>query len=254
MLKRMDDGTSKETALPNGGNLFPLEVANVGFDTVGQSLLRNVSFTLAGETKTVIIGPNGAGKSLLLRILNGLLQPTSGNFTWAGRTTDSAVRAKQAMVFQRPVLLRRSTEANIHFVLNEHSATERNTRTQALLEQAGLTNRAKTPARLLSGGEQQRLAIARALATNPGVLLLDEPCANLDPTNTKEIEDLINATHASGTKIILVTHDLGQARRLGDDVIFLSAGRLVEQATAQDFFANPKTAPGRAFIRGEIVM
>ncbi len=254
MLKRMDDGTSKETTSRSGDSLFPLEVSNIGLETVGQSLLRDVSFTLAAETKTVIIGPNGAGKSLLLRILNGLLQPTSGHFTWAGRTTDAAVRARQAMVFQRPVLLRRSTEANIHFVLNGLSLAERNTRTQALLEQAGLTSRAKTPARLLSGGEQQRLAIARALATDPGVLFLDEPCANLDPSATKEIEDLINATHASGTKIILVTHDLGQARRVGDDVVFLSAGRLVEQATVQDFFAHPKTALGRAFIRGEIVM
>jgi tungstate transport system ATP-binding protein len=253
MLKRMDSNKTSKARLP-AGSLFPLSVSALGFETDGQKLLHDVSFNLATDTKTVILGPNGAGKSLLLRILNGLLSPTSGAISWGGQETNTEVRAKLALVFQKPVLLRRSAEANIRFVLGDLSSADRSTRAQNLLQQAGLSDRAKIPARRLSGGEQQRLAIARALATEPEVLLLDEPCASLDPSSTKAIEDLIEAVHAAGTKIILVTHDLGQAKRLSDDVLFLHAGRLAEHTPARDFFPKPKTAPAQAFLAGEIVI
>ncbi len=234
--------------------LFPLTVRNLSLTVDDRQLLQDLSFVLKAETKTAILGHNGAGKSLLLRILHGLLKPTAGNVLWNGREIDDQVRSKQALVFQRPVLLRRSSEANIHFVLGHLPTEERNARTEALLLQAGLLEHAKKPARRLSGGEQQRLAIVRALATNPSVLFLDEPCANLDPAATLAVESLIKSVHEAGTKIILVTHDLGQPRRLCDDIIFLHNGRLAEHSMAPEFFSQPKSTSAQAFLNGQIVL
>ncbi len=116
----------------------------------------------------------------------------------------------------------------------------------------GLSHAAHQPARVLSGGEQQRLALARAWALGPEVLFLDEPTANLDPGATREVETIIGQIHASGTKIVMTTHNLGQARRLGDEILFISGGRLVERAPVERFFAHPATAEAAAFIRGEL--
>ncbi|MGH1419356.1 MAG: ATP-binding cassette domain-containing protein [Hyphomicrobiaceae bacterium] len=255
MLKRTNDKKKKnKSTRSTTGALFPLEASGIGLRADGKTLLDSISFKLTGDTKTVILGPNGAGKSLLLRLLNGLLTPTLGTLSWSGCATDDAFGDKFALVFQKPVLLRRSAEANIRFVLEDLTTAERDERTNNLLRQAGLTQHAKTPARRLSGGEQQRLAIARALATQPEVLFLDEPCASLDPSATKAIEDLIETAHCAGTKIIMVTHDLGQAKRLGDDILFLHGGKLMEHTKAEDFFPRPKTTPAQAFLAGEIVI
>ncbi|MCB1504431.1 MAG: ATP-binding cassette domain-containing protein [Hyphomicrobiaceae bacterium] len=240
------------TVYSGGDSLFPLEVSGLAFSDRGRNLVDNVSLTLDGRSRTVILGPNGAGKSLLMRLLHGLLQPTAGTILWGGRPLDAAVRARQAMVFQRPTLLRRSAEENLRFVLGHLPRTARDARITELLADAKLTDIRTMPARLLSGGEQQRLAIARARAADPDVLFLDEPSASLDPASTHAIEELIRAIHAEGTKIILVTHDLGQARRLADDVVFVSRGRIMEHQPAADFFLNQRSDAARAYIEGRL--
>jgi tungstate transport system ATP-binding protein len=162
------------------------------------------------------------------------------------------IRRRQAMVFQRSVLLRRSVADNIGFVLHLRGA-DSPARRLAILERAGLAAHANQPARLLSGGEQQRLALARALALNPEVLLLDEPTASLDPGSMAIIEDTVKSAHAGGTKVLFVTHDVGQARRLADEVIFLHRGRVAEQTPADRFFDRPESQPAQDYVAGRIV-
>ena len=231
-------------------SLLPLEVGSLGFAAGGATLIERVSFMIDEPGISVIMGPNGAGKSLLLRLLHGLLEPTAGSIRWGGQALDARARRRQAMVFQKPVLMRRSVAANIDFVL----ARGQRDRRAAILREAGLYRQRRQPARLLSGGEQQRLALARALATDPEVLLLDEPCASLDPGTTLAIENRLQAQRERGLKIILVTHDLGQARRLGDEILFMHRGRIVEQQPAAAFFAAPQSAEARAYIAGKIVI
>jgi tungstate transport system ATP-binding protein len=201
--------------------------------------------------RTVILGPNGAGKSVLMRLCHGLLVPTSGSIVWRGAVNG---RTRQAMVFQRPVMLRRSALANIAYGLKLAgiSPRERALRARDVLEAVGLADIASRPARVLSGGEQQRVALARAWALGPEVLFLDEPTANLDPGATRDIETLIGQIRAGGTKIVMTTHNLGQAKRLGDEILFLNQGRLVERTPVSQFFTKPASAEAEAFIRGEL--
>jgi tungstate transport system ATP-binding protein len=212
-----------------------------------------IDLDLAPRSLTVVMGPNGAGKSLLLRLLHGLIEPTSGRVLWNGRPLDAGLRRRQAMVFQRPVLLRRSVSANIRFVLGLRGI-DSHERVMAVLDEVDLADRAAQPARLLSGGEQQRLALARALALEPQVLFLDEPTANLDPFSMAAIESIIARSHDRGTKVILVTHDIGQARRLADDVIFLNRGGLVEHTPADQFFEAPASSRARDYLAGRLVL
>ena len=148
------------------------------------------------------------------------------------------------MVFQRPVMLRRSALANVLYALNVAGAADAERVAREALAEVGLAHLAQRPARVLSGGEQQRLALARAWALHPEVLFLDEPTASLDPSATREIEAVISAFDAAGTKIVMATHNLGQARRLGDEVIYLHQGRVVERAPVERFFAQPAIAGG----------
>ena len=201
--------------------------------------------------RTLILGPNGAGKSVLMRLCHGLLAPTSGSIVWRGFGNE---RRSQAMVFQRPVMLRRSALANVVYGLRLAgiSPRERELRAGDVLEAVGLASVAGRPARTLSGGEQQKLAMARAWALGPEVLFLDEPTANLDPGATREVETIIGQIRASGTKIVMTTHNLGQAKRLGDEILFLSEGRLVERTPVDQFFNKPASAEADGFIRGEL--
>lgn len=230
--------------------ILPLRAEGLGFSAGGIAILSDVSLTLEAGSPSIIVGPNGAGKSVLLRLLHGLLVPSAGRVLWAG---DAARR--QAMVFQRPVLLRRSVLANAVYPLNLAgvAAAERESRARAALEMVGLAALADRPARRLSGGEQQRLALARAAALSPEVLFLDEPCASLDPTATRAVEEIVDTLAARGTKIVMTTHDLGQARRLAGEVLFLNRGRLREQTPAAAFFNQPATPEAAAFLRGELV-
>jgi len=232
--------------------ILPLAVVGLGFRVGDISVLDGATFDIAPGSRNIVLGPNGAGKSVMLRLLHGLLTPTSGRVGWSNPDA-LAVRRAQAMVFQRPVMLRRSARENVEFAL--HVAGVRNVRNAAdlALDRAGLMRLADRPARLCSGGEQQRIALARAWALQPEVLFLDEPTASLDPAATNAIEEAVNAMHRAGTTIIMTTHDLGQARRLADRVLFLNHGRLVEDAPAVSFFAQPTSPDAAAFIRGELL-
>ncbi len=232
--------------------ILPLRLAEVGFAAGDRPIIQGVSFELCAGPATIVMGANGAGKSVLLRLMHGLLTPTSGRVEWLG---DNAARARrlQAMVFQRPVMLRRSAIANITYALALAgvAAGERDVLAREALESVGLAHIASRPARVLSGGEQQRLALARAWALHPEVLFLDEPTASLDPAATREIETVIKAFDAAGTKIVMVTHNLGQARRLGDEVLFVHEGRVAELTPIDAFFSNPASEEAAAFIKGE---
>ena len=237
----------------DASSILPMTATDLKFEVDGRALIDCGSFSLRDGARTVVLGPNGAGKSLLLRLCHGLLSPTSGRIDWAGLRPQAA-RERQAMVFQRPVLLRRSVAANIAYVLSV-KAVPREKRPQCLaeaLELAGLTELANRPARVLSGGEQQRLAIARAWAVRPQVLLLDEPTSNLDPAATAAVEALIQAVHDAGTKVIMTTHDLGQAQRIADEVLFLHQGRLLERAAVGAFFQSPSDPAVRAYLEGRL--
>ena len=234
-------------------SLLPLALDQVVFAVGDRRIIDGVSLRLEAGPRTVIVGPNGAGKSVLLRLCHGLLNPTSGTIRWASRESAGGPR-RQAMVFQRPVLLRRTAVANVAYALAIAGVprVERLPRALDALRRVGLGHLAKHPARVLSGGEQQRLALARAWALSPEVLFLDEPTASLDPGATQEIEKGIAAVHASGTKIVLVTHNLGQARRLGDEILFLHQGRIAERAPADRFFKQPASREAARFLEGEL--
>ncbi len=233
---------------------LPIALDHVSFQAGQATILDRISLKFAPGRPTVLVGPNGAGKSTLIRIAMGLLSPTSGRVTWGGRDTDDGQRL--AMVFQRPVMLRRSASANIGYALTSRlGRPERSdSRIADLLRRVGLDGLGHRPARRLSGGEQQRLALARALARDPEVLFLDEPTASLDPASTKAVEDIVRSTAASGMKIVMASHDLGQAHRLAGDIVFLVRGRVAEAAAAEEFFANPATPEAAAFLRGDLVI
>lgn len=240
--------------------ILPLHVDGLGFRAGETDVLSQVSFLVEAGSRTVVLGPNGAGKSVLLRLLHGLLTPTSGRIRWA--RPEGAARAAQAMVFQRPVMLRRSAQQNIEFALQVAPRTEQvyahahadvRARATAVLARAGLAHLSARPARLCSGGEQQRIALARARALEPEVLFLDEPTASLDPAATRAIEDGIETMSSEGTTIIMTTHDLGQAKRIATRILFLHRGHLLEDLPASDFFSQPTTPEAQAFIRGELL-
>jgi tungstate transport system ATP-binding protein len=233
--------------------LLPLHLEDVVFAVGGRRIIDGVSITFAAGTRSIIVGANGAGKSVLLRLCHGLLRPTSGTIRWNAREIEGAAR-RQAMVFQRPVMLRRSALANVSYALAVAGVApnERETRAHEALQTVGLGALAGSSARILSGGEQQRLALARAWALRPEVLFLDEPTASLDPSAAHEIEKVIGAMHAGGTKIVMVTHNLGQARRMGDEILLLHQGRLVERAAADRFFMHPESREAIQFLEGEL--
>lgn len=233
--------------------LLPLRLEDVVFEVGSRRIIRGVSTTLEAGSRTIILGPNGAGKSVLLRLCHGLLKPTSGVVAWNSPELPGGPR-RQAMVFQRPVMLRRSALGNVMYALRLAGVPhgQREERAIGALRTVGLESYARHAARVLSGGEQQRLALARIWALHPEVLFLDEPTANLDPGATHEIERIIAALHAAGTKIVMVTHNLGQAHRLGDEILFMHEGRLVERAPADQFLKHPDSSEAARFLEGEL--
>jgi tungstate transport system ATP-binding protein len=226
---------------------LPLAFENASLRAGHVEIVSNLTLDIGSGAPTVLLGPNGSGKSTLIRLAMGLVAPSSGRIIWGGRTLPGE---RLAMVFQRPVMLRRSAAANVAYAM----AARDDQRVGELLARVGLAHLASRPARRLSGGEQQRLALARALARDPEILFLDEPTASLDPAATKAVEDIIQAAAASGVKIMMATHELGQARRLAGDVVFLARGRLVERAEAASFFSAPQTPEAAAFLRGDLVI
>lgn len=216
----------------------------------GRALLDGLSLDVPASGLTALIGPNGAGKSMVLRLLAGLIEPDRGAVRLG-----PAAREATALVFQKPVLLRRSVRANLDFALKAAglAASARAERAESLLDLARLSDVARQPARALSGGEQQRLAMVRALAAEPRLLLLDEPTASLDPDSTRLVEALLKSALADGASALLVTHDTGQVRRLADRVLFLSRGRLAEATLAEDFLAAPRSVEARAYLEGRLI-
>ena len=239
-------------AAPAAASILPLRIEGLVLKVHRKQLLGPLSLTLGAGPRSIILGPNGAGKSLLLRLCHGLLQPTAGRVLW--QVPPAEARRRQAMVFQRPVLLRRSVAANIDYALKLRSVADRDRADQvaAALEATGLAALAHQPARSLSGGEQQRLALARAWAVQPEVLFLDEPTASLDPSSARAVENVITSIHRAGTKIVMTTHDLGLARRQADEVIFLHRGQLLDHQPAGAFFGFPATEEARAFLAGNL--
>ncbi|MFI5318619.1 MAG: energy-coupling factor ABC transporter ATP-binding protein [Myxococcota bacterium] len=235
-------------------SILPLAFDDVSFSTPERALLHGVSFRCEAGGISVLLGPNGAGKSLVLRLASGLLTPSSGAIRWVGASADGASTAR-AIVLQRPVLLRRSVSANVAYPLARRGVAraQRAARAARALEATRLAAHAQRPARTLSVGEQQRVAMACAWACDPEVLLLDEPAAALDPSETRELERAISAMRDEGRKIVMSTHDLAQARRLASEVLFLHGGRLLEQTPAPEFFARPRSDAGRRFLAGELL-
>jgi tungstate transport system ATP-binding protein len=233
---------------------LPIRFEHVSLKKGDVTLLDHVTLEIEVGSPTVLIGPNGSGKTTLLRIAMGLEIPSQGRITWAGAEMSPAV--SRAFVFQRPAMLRRSVDGNLRYALR--AAHIPKTRRDGLLTElktlVGLDGLGDRPARRLSGGEQQRLALARALARAPAILLLDEPTASLDPASTKAIEDVICAIAASGIKIVMSTHDLGQARRLAGEIVLLHRGRIIERANAVQFFGAPETPEARTFVAGGLLV
>jgi len=253
---REDEVSSRPNpdAMQTVQTVWPLVLREVCFAVGRQLLIDHISWTCDASPCTMVLGANGAGKSLLLRLCHGLIPASAGSIRWNGLPVET-VRRHQAMVFQRPVLLRRSARANINYALRIRGVPRRQRRlaVTAALEQAGMVDLATRPARVLSGGEQQRLALARAWALQPQVLLLDEPTASLDPAATQAVERLLERIQQTGTRLIMTTHDLGQARRLADHVLFLHRGRLLEHGSAAEFFSAPRSKEAAAFLEGRLL-
>lgn len=237
-------------------SVLPVSAAELVIERDGRRLLDVPEIAVGNRALSVILGPNGAGKSLLLRTLCGLVQPDRGRVLWGGAAPSRALAMRVGVVFQTPKLLRRSSLANIVYALRLAGVAraERKELAFAALVQTGLGDLAHAPARLLSGGEQQRLQVARAMSVAPDIVFLDEPTASADPASTAAIEDLVRRSAAGGTRIVLVTHDLGQARRMAEDVIFMNRGRVIERAPAANFFQQPRSDAAHAYLSGQIVI
>lgn len=233
--------------------IFPLKITQASVMRRQIKLIGPVDLELGAGGLTIVLGPNGSGKTSLLRLMHGLAKPASGRVTWA--LPDRDAQMHQAYVFQTPTMMRRSVTDCIAYALTVAGVARAQARrtAQDYATHVGLGHLLDRPARVLSGGEKQKLALARALIRKPQILFLDEPCANLDGRATREIETILNETRQRGRRIVMATHDLGQAKRLADDVLFMLNGCVHEQGTAEDFFSSPRTAEAKAFLSGQIV-
>jgi tungstate transport system ATP-binding protein len=237
-----------------GSSDLPIRFEQVSIADREVTILDRISLDIEAGPPVVLIGPNGSGKTTLLRAAMGLIAPTRGRITWGGRET--SLPARRAFLFQKPVMLRRSAAANLRYALAAARlpTARRAQRVEELLAMVGLGGLGERPARRLSGGEQKRLALAQALAREPDLLLLDEPTASLDPAAAKVIEDVIRKVAASDIKVVMSTHDLGEARRLAGEIVLMHRGRIIERGRAAEFLNAPQTGEGRTFIAGELLL
>lgn len=219
----------------------------------GKVILGPVDLSLTQQQITIVLGPNGSGKTTLLRVLHGVERLSSGVLVLSQPNEEA--RQEQAYVFQSPIMLRRTVRANLAFPLEliGMGKEEIEKKVTVWARRIGLEDALERHAPRLSGGEKQKLALARALIREPDVLFLDEPCANLDGRSTREIEGLLLEAHANGTRIIMTTHDLGQAKRLASEIVFLLNGKVHERCSATEFFEAPQTEQAQAFLNGDIV-
>ena len=230
-------------------NCLPICIKDLSLIVDKRKILSSLNLSINSDDVTVIMGPNGAGKSIFLKILNGILTPTSGCITWNNKKQFSDTINTQAFVFQKPILLRRSVIANLDY-MDSVLGYKKKISKDRLLEIVQLKKQKNQPARMLSLGEQQRLSLIRSLMLRPNLLLLDEPTANLDPASTKIIEDIILNLKMMGIKIIFVTHNILQAKRIADDIIFLNEGKMVEHLNKQEFFSNSKSIEVQNYLNG----
>ena len=217
-----------------------------------RNLINIPNLQFDSKSISVIIGPNGAGKSLLINLIQGLIIPSTGTIKVKSLTTDD-YRKKVSIMMQKPVFLRRTTEQNIQFVL-ELNKDKRKVSYLDVLERFDLIAQKKILANKLSGGEKQRLALALAIITNSKILLLDEPTANADPLTTIKIEKIIKEEAIAGKKILLVTHNIPQAKRLGQDIAFIHRGKVLEHCDKAVFVNHPKVKEINQFLEGEILI
>lgn len=234
-------------------SILPLIVDNASVVKRGKTILNNVSCTIGQTGFTIVMGPNGAGKTSLLRLMHGLERPNKGSVSW--HLPDEEARTKQGFVFQTPVLMRRTALENIAYpaMLRGQAAPTARESAALLAAKVGIGAMQNMDARFLSGGERQKLALARALISQPNILFLDEPTANLDGQSTKEIELILKDIAQSGTRLVMTTHDIGQARRLASEVIFLNRGVICEQTSAESFFSHPQSDAAKAYLQGDIL-
>ena len=230
-------------------NCLPIYIKDLSLILDERKILSSLNLSINSDNVTVIMGPNGAGKSIFLKILNGILTPTSGCITWNNKKQFSVTLNTQAFVFQKPILLRRSVIANLDY-MDSVLGNKKKISKDRLLEIVQLQKQKNQPARMLTLGEQQRLSLVRSLMLRPNLLLLDEPTANLDPASTKIIEDIILNLKMMGIKIIFVTHNILQAKRIADDIIFLNEGKMVEHLNKQEFFSNSKSIEVQNYLNG----
>ena len=230
-------------------NCLPIYIKDLSLILDERKILSSLNLSINSDDVTVIMGPNGAGKSIFLKILNGILTPTSGCITWNNKKQFSDTLNTQAFVFQKPILLRRSVIANLDY-MDSVLGYKKKISKDRLLEIVQLKKQKNQPARMLSLGEQQRLSLIRSLMLRPNLLLLDEPTANLDPASTKIIEDIVLNLKKMGIKIIFVTHNILQAKRIADDIIFLNEGKMVEHLNKQEFFSNSKSIEVQNYLNG----
>jgi tungstate transport system ATP-binding protein len=233
---------------------LPIALDNVCFTANGVTILDGINLVLAAGAPTILIGPNGSGKTTLLRVAMGLLMPSGGRITWGGLEVHAPSR--RGFMFQRPTMLRRSAADNIRYALKAVSVPSRflDARIDELLNRVGLGGLGARPARRMSGGEQQHLALARVLARDPAVLFLDEPTASLDPAATKAFEDVVQSIVAQGIKVVMSTHDLAEARRLGGEIVMLHKGRVIETSAAATFFSAPRSVEAKKFLSGDLLV
>ncbi len=248
----MLDRAASTSATSVLGSDLPIRFAGVDYRVGAVLILCGIDLEIAGGPPTILLGPNGSGKTTLLKLAMGLITPTAGAITYGGRGMPAP--GTRAFVFQKPMMLRRTVAANVGYALKAAGRRPDRLEIARLLAEVGLEGLDDRPARRLSGGEQQRLALARALARDPEVLFLDEPTASLDPASTKAVEDIVGRVAKSGVKIVMTTHDLGQARRLASEVVFLAKGRLIERTPAEAFFTKPSTDEARRFVAGDLVI
>jgi tungstate transport system ATP-binding protein len=233
--------------------VLPLTLKDATVRRRGKVLVGPVNLQIEPQGFSVILGPNGSGKTSLLRMMHGLDKVANGTVRWSAPRAQAELQ--QAYVFQTPILLRRSVAENLAYPLTLRGAHKSviTAKVAHWTKTIRLDQNLNAPAQRLSGGEKQKLAIARALIIEPSVLFLDEPCSNLDGRSTREIEELLITAKAHGTRIIMATHDLGQARRLATEVLFMLNGQLHEHKIASVFFDGPDTPEAQKFLNGEIL-
>ncbi len=225
-----------------------LSLSDVSFSHEKGKALNETTLDFRQGKTTVILGPNGAGKSILLKLCHGLITPTSGNIIM------HEGYSRSAMVFPKPIFLRRTVLQNMIYVLDTLDMDEpaKIAVAQQALKKFAMEKFADSPARLLSSGEKQRLSLIRALLLEPDILYLDEPTANLDPHATRLLENMVTEGHENKTTIIMATHDLMQAKRIAERIIYIENGSIMEISNTVDFFNNPKTIQAKNFVEGKL--